>query len=85
VAEAESAAQEAAALLKRRLAERKDDTERYVLLLRQLGEPDDSLLVRQADNSPTQPSSLCCWPHLHWTMRGVLLIQRMSLRAPSCW
>ncbi|GFH06630.1 uncharacterized protein HaLaN_01294, partial [Haematococcus lacustris] len=33
-------------VLKRRLAERKDDTERCVLLLRKLGEPDDTLQDR---------------------------------------
>jgi hypothetical protein len=33
--------------LKRRLAERKDDTEQAVLLLRKLGEADDTLQVRQ--------------------------------------
>jgi hypothetical protein len=34
------------AALKRRLAERKDDTEQAVLLLRKLGEADDTLQVR---------------------------------------
>jgi hypothetical protein len=37
------------AALKRRLAERKDDTEQAVLLLRKLGEADDTLQVRQGD------------------------------------
>jgi hypothetical protein len=46
-AEAEAAAKEAGATLKRRLAERRDDAERTVLLLRQLGEGDESLQVRR--------------------------------------
>jgi len=33
-------------VLKRRMSERKDDTERCVLLLRKLGEPDRTLLDR---------------------------------------
>ncbi|KAJ9510063.1 hypothetical protein QJQ45_011702 [Haematococcus lacustris] len=37
---------QASGVLKRRLAERKDDTERCVLLLRKLGEPDDTLQDR---------------------------------------
>jgi hypothetical protein len=44
-AEAEAAAREAGAVLKRRLAERRDDAERAVLLLRMLGEGDESLQV----------------------------------------
>lgn len=44
-AEAEAAAREVGAVLKRRLAERRDDAERAVLLLRRLGEGDESLQV----------------------------------------
>lgn len=46
VAESDAAAKELSAALKRRLAERKDDTEQVVLLLRQLGEGDDTLQVK---------------------------------------
>uniref|UniRef100_A0A383VMJ6 Vacuolar protein sorting-associated protein 51 homolog n=1 Tax=Tetradesmus obliquus TaxID=3088 RepID=A0A383VMJ6_TETOB len=42
-AEADAAARQVSAALKRRLAERKDDTEQAVLLLRKLGEADDTL------------------------------------------
>eukprot|EP00878_Enallax_costatus_P022689 GHUV01024090.1.p1 GENE.GHUV01024090.1~~GHUV01024090.1.p1 ORF type:complete len:280 (+),score=106.22 GHUV01024090.1:357-1196(+) len=45
VAESEAICKELSAALKRRLAERKDDTEQVVLLLRQLGEGDDTLQV----------------------------------------
>lgn len=38
-------AQEISQLLKKRLTERKDDAEQCVLLLRKLGEPDDTLQV----------------------------------------
>jgi hypothetical protein len=41
-------------VLKRRLAERKDDTEQCVLLLRKLGEPDDTLVDRWVDSSYIQ-------------------------------
>jgi len=44
--EAEAAAKEIGAALKRRLAERRDDAERSVLLLRRLGEGDEGLQVR---------------------------------------
>lgn len=44
-AEAEAAARDAGAALKRALAERRDDAERAVLLLRRLGEGDESLQV----------------------------------------
>lgn len=37
-----------AQLLKKRLTERKDDAEQCVLLLRKLGEPDDTLQVGEA-------------------------------------
>lgn len=47
-AEAEAAARDAGAALKRRLAERRGDAARAVLLLRRLGEGDDSLLVGRA-------------------------------------
>lgn len=42
-AEAEAAAREISQVLKRRLTERKEDTEQVVVLLRKLGEPDDTL------------------------------------------
>lgn len=45
-AQAEAAGKQISMALKRRLAERKDETEHMVLLLRQLGEGDDSLQVR---------------------------------------
>ncbi|GIL63103.1 hypothetical protein Vafri_17228 [Volvox africanus] len=41
--ESDFVAQEISQLLKKRLTERKDDTEQCVLLLRKLGEPDDTL------------------------------------------
>lgn len=43
--QAEDAAKQVATALKRRLAERKGETEHVVLLLRQLGEGDDTLQV----------------------------------------
>ncbi len=43
--ESEAVAREISAMLKKRLAERKDDTEQSVLLLRKLGEPDEGLQV----------------------------------------
>lgn len=45
VSESDAICKELSAALKRRLAERKDDTEQVVLLLRQLGEGDDTLQV----------------------------------------
>mmetsp|Transcript_18627 Transcript_18627/g.47206 ORF Transcript_18627/g.47206 Transcript_18627/m.47206 type:complete len:953 (-) Transcript_18627:187-3045(-) len=44
--DSDQVAKEISQVLKRRLAERKDDTERCVLLLRKLGEPDDTLQDR---------------------------------------
>ncbi|KAL6763334.1 hypothetical protein V8C86DRAFT_2499142 [Haematococcus lacustris] len=44
--DSDNVAKELSQVLKRRLAERKDDTERCVLLLRKLGEPDDTLQDR---------------------------------------
>lgn len=41
--ESDAVAKEISQVLKKRLAERKDDTEQCVLLLRKLGEPDDTL------------------------------------------
>lgn len=43
--QADATAKQVSAALKRRLAERKDETEHVVLLLRQLGEGDDTLQV----------------------------------------
>lgn len=43
--QADAAAKQVSTALKRRLAERKDETEHVVLLLRQLGEGDDTLQV----------------------------------------
>jgi hypothetical protein len=45
--QADAAAKQISTALKRRLAERKDETEHVVLLLRQLGEGDDTLQVRR--------------------------------------
>lgn len=53
--EADAVAKELSVLLKRRLAERKDDTEQVVLLLRRLGEPDDSLQVPLGAGPPRRP------------------------------
>lgn len=57
VAAADAAARDVAAALKTRLAERKDDTEQIVLLLRRLGEADDTLLVRGVPLLSLRPAS----------------------------
>lgn len=49
--QADAAAKQVSTALKRRLAERKDETEHVVLLLRQLGEGDDTLQVRRRRDS----------------------------------
>jgi hypothetical protein len=57
-AEADAAAKEISSALKRRLAERKDETEQVVLLLRQLGEGDDTLQVSTTAVALKPPTAL---------------------------
>jgi hypothetical protein len=61
VAEAEAAARDVGAVLKRRLAERRGDTERAVLLLQRLGEGDESLQVGRGVAAARQPGRALFW------------------------
>lgn len=62
--QADAAAKQVSTALKRRLAERKDETEHVVLLLRQLGEGDDTLQVGGQMawhiRKPARLFSCCC-------------------------
>lgn len=58
--QADAAAKQVSTALKRRLAERKDETEHVVLLLRQLGEGDDTLQVGGNAAWGTSVNSFAC-------------------------
>lgn len=59
--QADAAAKQVSTALKRRLAERKDETEHVVLLLRQLGEGDDTLQVGGSTHgTPINPLIFTC-------------------------
>lgn len=63
--QADAAAKDIGAVLKRRLAERKDDTEHVVLLLRQLGEGDDTLQVVMVQHAEQDALCLLCINDVH--------------------
>ena len=67
-------------VLKRRLTERKDDTEQCVLLLRKLGEEDDTLMVGQ-DRGGRVQAPMVGWSGWSGGGRGAL----KHLQVLRCW
>lgn len=97
-ADSEAAAKEVSVALKRRLTERKDDTEQVVLLLRKLGEGDDTLqvqpvLAQQCRGSVQQGTAGCgrigmhsSWQWLPTSLAGLPKTQAMAcmLQSAGC-
>lgn len=74
--QADAAAKQVSTALKRRLAERKDETEHVVLLLRQLGEGDDTLQV----STGTQCMQAA---HVFWLSPTILLYVALDGPGPT--